>query len=322
MAKRRKLGKRISDVVRWAAEVNSNDQEASDLINQSKSAKKHHTTKRRGKVEKRRSDIARWAAKAKSNAQKASDLINQFELAGYEIDKKLLITMTLDRIEEIESKPFPRDYDLQLLKDYARVTQFDYIKISMPIRGQENDGISVPEEQEVSLRDVRLAQRRQVVNPQVLTDKEHQILSQYAAIFGKFASSKAPVLDTPEQQQTFKDQFNVIRDVSIGGSSMLINDLSYTYDALSTGRYFVEQLQKIMSNPDDFVQIEAWYRGNAYIKQTIDQAVKAMWYEKFKEFSTAIIEAINTMPNVSQESENILDQMEIKLEEMADEEFY
>lgn len=278
--------------------------------------------KTKGILEKRKADIVRWADKAKSNAQKASDLINQFELAEYEVENKQLITRTLDRIEEIEKKSKPREYDLQLLKDYASVTQFDFIKILMPIREKENDGISVPEEQEVSLRDVRLAHRRQVLNSQTLTDEEHQILSQYAAIFSKFANSQAPVLDTPEQQQKFKRNFNVVRDVGIGGSSMLINQLSYTYDALWSGRFFVEELQKIMSNPDDFVQIEAWYRGNAEIQNVIDQAVKDKWYENFKEFSTAIIEAINTMPNVSKESENRLQKMEIKLEEMADEEFY
>lgn len=321
-----KLSKHSPNIHRWTSKTKKRSESSKQRSNipswVNKISRWRPKAKKKSKLSKRKSDISRWAAKAKKRAEEASELINQFELSGYEIENKQLITNTLVKINEIESKAIPRDYDLELIKDFASVKQYDVVKVLMPIRDNTDDDISVPQDQEVSLRDIRLAQRRQVLSPEKLSEEEHQILSNYANAFGKFASANAPDLTSPEKQKDFKKKFNITRDVSIGGSSTLINDLSYTYDALESGRYFVEEIQKIMSNPDDFVQIEAWYRQSPYIKRVIDEAVKSMWYQKFKEFSTAIIEAINNMPNISSEGETKLQEMETKLEVIADEELF
>lgn len=272
-----------------------------------------------GKIEKRKARLNKWAEKAKALAIETDKVLDYYENAGYSVYDRDMVDRTMQRIAYLEAKSRPTDKDIQLMKEMASVRRYDYIKIGMTIRGDVVEGVLVPVDKEVNLREIRLARRRQVLSPDKITDKEQQILSHYVNALSTYASSLAPDLSTDEQQQKFKKSFKVERDVAIGGSSTLINDLSYTYDVLNEGRNFVEQLQQIMMNSEDFVLIEAWYRANPQIKKTIDEAVKSYWYEKFKDFSAAIIEAINNMPNLSSGTEDILKDMQERAEVIADE---
>ena len=282
---------------------------------------KLNRSKKDGKLARRIKAIQRWAEKARAIADEVGKTLDEFENAGYNVVNRHILDSTLARVSEIEKKSRPSQYDLLLLKDYAKVTWYDYIKIEMNIRGDEIGGVQTTDTEEINLRDIRLARRRQVLSPDKITEKEQQIISQYADAMSNYASSISPDIDTPEEQAKFTKGFKVERDVAIGGSSTLINDLSYTYDALNEGRSFVEMLQQIMKNPEDFIQIEVWYRSNSYIKRIIDEAVKAAGYSKFLEFSTVIIEAINNMPNLSSEVEERLTDFQDRMEVVADERY-
>lgn len=264
----------------------------------------------------------KYAARAILFNEETSKVVEQFSNAGYTVENQEMLTQVKNNIDNIMNKPRITRKDVARLKEYTNITQYDYIKIDLPIRGEEIDGIQVAEEKPVDYGDIRRAIKRQVISPNKVTEEQQQLISHYAQATAQYQNTRVSDLSTPEAQKQFKKGFNIIRDVSIGGNSTLINDLSYTYDALNAGRDFVELLQSIMADKNNFVLIETWYRYTDEGKETqfkIDQAVKKYWYEGFKDFSATIIEAINNMPNLSKEGNKSLDDFQSAMEVSADE---
>lgn len=109
------------------------------------------------------------------------------------------------------------------------------------------------------------------------------------------ASAEIADLSSPKAEKKFMRAFKVDRDVGIGGASLLINKLSYTYDAVPSGREFVLWLQNIMKDPKVFVEIEKWFRMNWQVQMAIDQAVNKEWYRNFKSFANMIVEFIDSI---------------------------
>lgn len=249
-------------------------------------------------------------------------LVDNFEKSGRDVDNTEQLDQVEHNIKSILSKKRITQSDLARLREYGNKTQYDYLKVTMQIRGKEVDGVAVAEDTQVNLGDVRRSVARQVKAPGSLSDEQRQIISQYADAVAQKQNTQVADLSTPESRKAFGRAFNIVRDVAIGGNSTLINDLSYTYDALNEGRDFVELLQSIMSDKNNFVLIETWYRYTAEGKDTqykIDQSVKKYWYEGFKDFSATIIEAINNMPNLTGKAEDALSDFQQVMEVKADE---
>lgn len=274
-------------------------------------------------LDKRRRQVDRLAQKADKLNEIVSNTVNEYEQHGYEIVNKDYLTKTKQRIDTIKVKANPTEKDIELLKDWSKANTYDYIKVVMPIRQKSKGGIAVVDDEEISFKDIRLARRKQVTDPSKLSSKQQQIISNYTRAMVDYENMQAPDLSTPEAIQKFQKQFNVTRSVAIGGQSTLINDLSYTYDALQLGRDFVETLQKIMSNPTAFVQIEQWYTttsDGADVKDQIDKARGKQWYSNYLSFSTIIRQAIASLPNMDKVTNKLLSELSIKAEAESDEE--
>ena len=261
------------------------------------------------------------ASKALKLNEDTEALVQQFEGKGYEIENKEYLNSTKKQIYNILNKSRPTKRDVELLKEFTSVNQYDQIKVIMDLREDTDDDISVPQDKEISLRQIRLSLRHQVLDPTKLTEEEHQIISEYARANAQYDNTQAADLSTPEAQRKFKQKFSVLRDVAIGGSSTLINDLSYTYDALWIGRKFVETLQKIMRDPKIFIELEYWYQNESdgqNCQYMIQQAVKDAWYEEYQKFSEAILEAIDSLPSmdgVDEELEDFRNVVEVHADE-------
>ena len=189
-----------------------------------------------GVYEKRRRKIKKLAEKAMKLNREIQDLVNEFKQHGYNVSNDGILDRSKQRIINIKNKWFPTERDLQIMKEHASPLQYDYIKVEMNIRKNEYDRISTPNKEDINLREIRLSLKRQVKDPTKITGEQQQIISQYADAVSSLKSQQAVDLSSPTKQKEFINSFNVIRDVSIGGNSTLINDLSYTYDALNAGR--------------------------------------------------------------------------------------
>lgn len=293
-------------------------------INQIKKEHKKRLKKKEGILAKRERQINRLAERALQINKETQALVNEFKRDFVSIDNEDLLYLTKQRIQDIQAKKRPTEKDVEKLKDYAKVSHYDYIKLGLDIRtGTDDDDVQVPEAKEVSLKQIKQILRKQVNFPERITEEEQQIIANYAKSMINYQNTMVEDLDTAEQQEQFKKRFKKTRDVAIGGNSTLINDLSYTYDCLNAGRDFVIKLQQVMSNPSDFVMIEAWYRGTQEgkdVQNEIDQAVGARWYDMFKSFRVTINTAINSFPNLSKKAEQLLSDYQNQIEVEADEE--
>lgn len=265
-----------------------------------KKAKQHE-----GVLAKRKRDIDRWAAKALELNRKTQETLNEMKRADKPIpveENEDTIRLTDQRIREIVAKTRPTEKDLTLLKEWARPSHYDYIKVRLDIRKdeinkQDVDDITVPEGTLVSLKEIRKVLSKQLNRPENLTDEQRQIIAQYSQAISDYVNSNVTDLSTEEAQQRYIKRFNRTRDVSIGGNSSLINDLSYTYDCSAEGREFVETVQRAMSDPQAFVQIEGWYQsqtGPGELQDEIDKAKGHNWYDKFQDVRVTILSFLNS----------------------------
>lgn len=283
---------------------------------------KKKVTKTKGKLAQRRIEIERLSIRALELNEETEQTIDSLSKQGYEIENQDLLRITKSRIEEIANKEKPTQKDLEKMREYASRTMYDYIKVKMKVPSKEVDGIQVNEEKWLPLKEVRLSVLHQIKNPYGLTEKETEIISQYAqALIGDLSKRQLNLQDKQEAEN-FKKRFKADRSIQIGGESTLINDLSYTYGAWRLGTEFVIKMQSIMSDPNNFVTIEAWYNSNkgAEVKRTIEASTKKYWYEGFLSFSVAIIQAISSMPNLNRNADAQLSDFQTIMEIAADEE--
>lgn len=272
---------------------------------------------------KRKNQIKRYADKALALNEETQRMVDNFRRNGYRVDNTKQLQDVKERIEKALQTTRPNQKLVDLIKEYTKVNTYDYIKVELPIRKDDSRDVDSTEDVEVTFKKIRLARRRQVLTPGSVSDEDAQILSKVGETTPYTQTISLPDPTNDEEVQRFKKKFNKVRDISIGGNSTLINDLSYTYDALWEGRRFVENMQKIMSDPKEFVRIEAWYQSNeedaVQARDDIASAIKSSWYAKFKDFSATIIEFINRLPSLSKEAENILNNYSDTLEVSADE---
>ena len=272
---------------------------------------------------KRKNQLKRYADKALALNEETQRMVDNFRRSGYKVDNTKQLQDVKERIEEALQTTRPNQRLVDLIKEYTKANTYDYIKVELPIRKDDNKDVDSTEDIEVTFRKIRLARRRQVLNPGSVSDEDAQILSKVGQTTPYTQTISLPDPKSDEEIEKFKKKFNKVRDISIGGNSTLINDLSYTYDALWEGRKFVENMQKIMSDPKEFVRIEAWYQSDdedaEKARSDIGSAIKSDWYDKFKDFSATIIEFINKLPSLSKEAEDVLNSYADTLEVSADE---
>lgn len=290
-------------------------------------------TKSKGVLAQRKLEIDILAVKARDVNADAAQMVANLETENYDVENKDLLTITKQRIEEIAHKERPTAKDLERLKEYASVRMYDVgIKAKLKVPGKTQNGIQLQKEEYVPLGELRLALGRQARyaldyepgKESPLSEKDVAIVSQYAQTLINENQTYTPSTDYLKNvaANAYVSKDWRIKNVQIGGYSALLNDLSYTYGAYRLGTEFVTMLQGIMANPVNFDLIEGWYRSSEgkHVKQLINDSVKKFWYKGFLSFSVAIIEAINSMPNLDKKSQQKLADIQQTAEIIADEE--
>ena len=286
----------------------------------------------------RRKQIERLSKKALEINSDVKDMIRNLKNDNYNVENDDILYLTKQRIEEIASKEKPTQKDLERMKEYASVTMYDVgLKIEMKVPDKTYNGIQVQENKFISLGELRKALGREVrfatnFSQNQSTDINGALSERDIALVSQYAQSLIHEGNVQVPEQTLKDLSTdaatskawARKNVQIGKYSSLLNDLSYTFGAYRLGTEFVIKLQGIMANPGNFVLIESWYQSpdGKNVKQLINDSVKQFWYKGFLSFSVAIIEAINSMPNLDKASNQILSDMQEQAEIIADEEMY
>lgn len=206
------------------------------------------------------------------------------------------------------------------LKDLKKKTHFDNLVFYTIEIDEIKDGkmeiVAIKTYSEGQLKKMRTTQAR---NPKSTSSVDDRALGMWLNItddndFKKEFEEDDEIviegIDNDEKVEKFKSKFNVSRDVSIGGSSQLINALGYTYGCDPAGTMFVKALQSLMNNPTVWAKLELAYRGNKYdLQDLINDAVKKDWYNNFVTFRDIITDLIAYMEELDMdfsELENML----------------
>lgn len=228
----------------------------------------------------------------------AENRIQDAEANDISVTTYVDLEATRQRLLEYRKQKRVRPTTLSYLREASRPTYYDrLIKYNLEVvdENRSTKTSAVTKTVSVSQYEINRLRKKQVTSPDILTEEQNAVLAKWGAATEMSASAEIADLSTPKAEKKFMRAFKVDRDVGIGGASLLINKLSYTYDAVPSGREFVLWLQNIMKDPKVFVEIEKWFRMNWQVQMAIDQAVNKEWYRNFKSFANMIVEFIDSI---------------------------
>lgn len=228
----------------------------------------------------------------------AENRIQDAEANDISVTTYVDLEATRQRLLEYRKQKRVRPTTLSYLREASRPTYYDrLIKYNLEVvdENRSTKTSAVTKTVSVSQYEINRLRKKQVTSPDVLTEEQNAVLAKWGAATEMSASAEIADLSSPKAEKKFMRAFKVDRDVGIGGASLLINKLSYTYDAVPSGREFVLWLQNIMKDPKVFVEIEKWFRMNWQVQMAIDQAVNKEWYRNFKSFANMIVEFIDSI---------------------------
>lgn len=228
----------------------------------------------------------------------AENRIQDAEANDISVTTYVDLEATRQRLLEYRKQKRVRPTTLSYLREASRPTYYDrLIKYNLEVvdENRSTKTSAVTKTVSVSQYEINRLRKKQVTSPDSLTEEQNAVLAKWGAATEMSASAEIADLSSPKAEKKFMRAFKVDRDVGIGGASLLINKLSYTYDAVPSGREFVLWLQNIMKDPKVFVEIEKWFRMNWQVQMAIDQAVNKEWYRNFKSFANMIVEFIDSI---------------------------
>lgn len=228
----------------------------------------------------------------------AENRIQDAEANDISVTTYVDLEATRQRLLEYRKQKRVRPTTLSYLREASRPTYYDrLIKYNLEVvdENRSTKTSAVTKTVSVSQYEINRLRKKQVTSPDILTEEQNAVLAKWGAATEMSASAEIADLSSPKAEKKFMRAFKVDRDVGIGGASLLINKLSYTYDAVPSGREFVLWLQNIMKDPKVFVEIEKWFRMNWQVQMAIDQAVNKEWYRNFKSFANMIVEFIDSI---------------------------
>lgn len=264
--------------------------------------------------------------------EKAEDLIQQKKEETDRVREGGISVETPDfediksRLEKIKNKVETGkkiDYDTyRYLQDFGKKNVYDsMIRYNYTRYTSDEDGKTMSERIELTEEDIKKIKRKHAKQPSSLSDLELSIL---VKISKNKQNDVAPdtnddevqiskkntlkVFSNEEDKQAFIDSFKVTRDTSIGGNSMLINQLWYAMDTDGWyGRYWCEFIQRAMaSSPEVWIRLEQAYRSNKNdIKTKLEASMDAAWYFNFSQFKDSIIDLINEMDQLGEKVDEI-----------------
>ena len=207
-------------------------------------------------------------------------------------------------------------YTMKVISERASKNYFtDLMKMSYNKQMKKGRNI-IPVEKSISLSDVMRTLNKFNKNPNLISKEEYRMLMSYHTATHAVSNARAVKQTSKSIADYYRKRNEAVRDIGIGGSSTLINDLAYSLGAEPIGRAFVETLQNIMSDPMAFNLIESKYRGpeGNEARTALDAAVGADWYENFMRAKDAIIIIINSIKKssgekLSQDTNEALDEI-------------
>lgn len=250
--------------------------------------------------------IAKILAKAEKNLERAEAKVNELETYGLEVDTYYNPDKTRKRLQELSDKLDRRGkltfWEVEYLRDLGKKRAFDnvtYVTLPVPDEKRSTDNMTVVKEERFTVTKIESLAKQEYAafldpNKKQLTDAQKMAVEKWTQAARVYKSSNEEILATEADVQKFLRQSRGSKanlDLSFGGQSALLNDLTYISRAKGDIGYdLVTWLRGIMQDKTVFAKIEHWYQSPAgyELRQTINDATGANMYNGIQRISSMI----------------------------------
>ena len=228
------------------------------------------------------------------------DRINDALSNNVKVDVSFDPVATMAKLQEYQQGKKINKSTEAYLKEAARSTYYDRL-VHYNLDYQSHEGtFTVNKTAKVSQYDINKIRNKEASN-KLTTVKETSLLKAWSEATMVANNYNAPILQTPEDVQNFLKQSRRKKlDLSFGGMSSLINDLSYSQD-IDISKDFITWIRDLMqANKQMFAEIEKWYNETdegRKARYLLNTAKGRNWYKNYKRFAEAITEFIDTIEN-------------------------
>ena len=250
--------------------------------------------------------IARLIAKAEARLNEAEAKVEELESYGLTIDRYWShdkVQRNIDKVKaKFEKKGKLSVMDVEYLRDLGKKREYDNItrvKLPVPDPLRSNENMTVVKYEWFTLNKIEALARqeyRAFLYPEKkqLTDAQKMAVEKWTQAARVYKSSNEEILATEADVQRFLRQSRGSKanlDLSFGGQSALLNDLTYISRAKGDIGYdLVTWLRGILQDKTVFAKIEHWYQSPAgyELRQTTNYATGANMYNGIQRISSMI----------------------------------
>lgn len=244
-------------------------------------------------------------ATAAKNLDNSDTKVKELESYGLEVYKVYDSNRIKRRLEHLEGKIINKGYltvkEVEYLKDLTKKRAFDdiiYVTLPVPDKKRSTTSMTVTKGERFTVTEMeRLANREYksfIGKGKGLTDAEKMAVEKWTQAARVYKSVNEEILKTDADVENFIRRSRANKadlDLSFGGQSSLLNDLTYISRAKGDiGRDLVEWLRGIMQDKTVFAKIEQWYQSPAgyELRQTINDATGSNMYNGIQRISSMI----------------------------------
>lgn len=250
--------------------------------------------------------IAKLIAKAEARLDEAEAKVKELESYGLTIDRFWSYDKVKSNIDKVKAKFEKKGklsvMDVEYLRDLGKKRGYDDItrvKLPVPDQLRSNENMTVVKYDWFTVTKIEALARqeyRAFLNPEKkqLTEAQKMAVDKWTQAARVYKSSNEEILATEADVQRFLRQSRGNKanlDLSFGGQSALLNDLTYISRAKGDIGYdLITWLRGIMSDKTAFAKIEHWYQSPAgyELRQTINDATGANMYNGIQRISSMI----------------------------------
>lgn len=230
----------------------------------------------------------------------AMDRISDAREHGIKVDTYFDPVETLEKLESYKDGSSKRKPNLGYLKEAARPTYYDkLIKYELPYTEQRGS-FTVTTTKTLSQYDINRLRNKDAAGKDLTSTETSYLMAWSEATSVSNNYNNVPILQTDEQMQEFiKNSRKKKLDLTFGGMSSLINDLTYSQD-IEIAKDFVAWLRDVMKDPQIFASVEKWYNTTTEGKKArylINLAKGRNWYKNYKKFAECVVEMIDMLNN-------------------------
>lgn len=238
--------------------------------------------------------------KAIDTLRAAMDRISDAREHGIEVTTYFDPVETLEKLESYKNGTSKRKPNLAYLKEAARPTYYDkIIKYDLPYTEQRGS-FTVTSTKTLSQYEINRIKNKDARGGDLTSTETSYLMAWSEATSTANNYHNVPIIQTDAQMQEFiKNSRKKSLDLSFGGMSSLINDLTYSQD-IEVAKDFITWLRDVMKDPQIFASVEKWYNTTNEGKKaryTINLAKGKNWYKNYKKFAESVVEMIDMLDN-------------------------